>query len=151
MKFELHWLNCFWLILPLLSWNLFLGPKLNDSRITSDGYSPKGLLVAENITRVAVFALPLLLPLVLNTPLQKAGLVLYMAGTLIYFASWLPLLLAPHSTWSNSILGLLAPRLTPLLAFAGIALIGPSWLYGGLSILFIALHTLHGMQNLQNL
>jgi hypothetical protein len=45
----------------------------------------------------------------------------------------------------------MAPRLTPLLVFLGIAMIGPSWLYGGLTILFIALHAIHGVQNLQNL
>ena len=151
MKLELLWLNCLWLILPLIVWNLFLGPKLNDPRITSDGNSPKGLLIAENITRMAVFALPLFIPLTLNTPLRKAGLIIYLGGTLVYFASWMPLLLAPNSTWSNSSLGLLAPRLTPLLVFLGIAMIGPSWLYGGLTILFIALHAIHGVQNLQNL
>lgn len=151
MTLEIRWLNCLWLILPLIVWNLFLGPKFNDPRITSDGNSPKGLLIAENFTRMAVFALPLLIPLTLNTPLRKAGLIIYLAGTLVYFASWMPLLLAPNSTWSNSRLGLLAPRLTPLLVFLGITLIGSSWLYGGLSILFITLHTIHGVQNLQNL
>jgi len=148
MKIELHWLNCLWLILPLLVWNLILGPRIVDPRITSDLNSPKWLLLAENGLRILVFCLPLIIPLILKTPLQKAGLTVYIIGTLIYFASWIPLMFAPHTAWSNSTIGLLAPRLTPLLAFLGIVLIGPSWLYGGIVVLFIILHTIHGVHNL---
>lgn len=148
MKLELHWLNCLWLILPLLIWNLILGPRIVDPRITSDLNSPKLLLMSENVIRIFVFALPLLIPLILKTPLQKAGLTVYIFGTQIYFASWIPLILAPHSVWSNSVLGLLAPRITPFFVFFGIALIGHSWIYGGITLIFIILHTWHGVENL---
>jgi hypothetical protein len=148
MQFRLVWLNCFWLIAPLLIWNLIYGPKLTDPRITSDAHSPAWQLIAENITRIGVFMLPLLIPLQFREPLSKAGLAIYIVGTLIYFASWLPLLFAPHSVWSNSPLGLLAPALTPFLAFLGIALIGQSWLYGALATVFIGFHTWHGIRNL---
>jgi hypothetical protein len=80
--------------------------------------------------------------------IPKTGLIIYIAGTLVYFASWLPLLLAPGSAWSNSPAGLLAPRLTPLLSFLGIALLGNSWPYGLTSAVFIIFHTWHGVQNL---
>jgi hypothetical protein len=148
MSFQLSWLNCVLLILPLLAWNLVLGPRITDPRITSDIHSPRWLLWAENITRIAVFALPLFLPLQWMHAWGKAGLAVYIAGTLIYFASWLPLMLVPGSAWSNSAPGLLAPRLTPFLSFLGIALIGGSWLYAVLSAGFICFHTLHGVQNL---
>ena len=152
MKFELRWLNCFLLILPLLGWNLILGPRLTDPRITSDAHSPQWLLVAENVTRIVVFALPLLMPLPRGeewqSVLPRAGLIVYIAGTLVYFASWLPLLLAPASAWSNSLPGLLAPRLTPFLSFLGIALLAGNWPYGLLSAVFIFSHTWHGIQNL---
>lgn len=147
MQFKLTWLNCFWLILPLLAWNLVYGPKLTDPRITSDANSPAWLLIAENITRIGVFILPLLMPLQFKEPLSKLGLVIYIVGTLIYFASWLPLLFAPASAWSNSIFGLLAPRLTPFLCFLGIALIGDSWTYAVLAVVFTAFHTWHGIIN----
>jgi hypothetical protein len=100
--------------------------------------------------RIFVFLLPLLLPLQLEGDTSKAGLWIYILGTLIYFASWLPFLLAPQSAWSNSLAGLLAPRLTPFLIFIGVALIGHSWPYGFISAIFIFLHTLHGVQNLNN-
>ena len=148
MKFPPQWVNCLWLMLPILAWNLIFGPRLTDPRITSDLNSPKWLLIAENLLRMLVFVLPLLIPLLIKTPLQKAGLVVYIVGTLIYFASWLPLMLAPQSAWSNSALGLLAPCITPLFSFLGIALIGTSWPYAAISSLFILVHTWHGIQNL---
>jgi hypothetical protein len=151
MKFPPTLLNAFLLILPLLAWNIVLGPKITDGRITSDAHSPKWLLAAENLTRILVFALPLLIPLGganWQFALPKSGWVVYVAGTLVYFASWLPLLLAPGSAWSDSPAGLLAPRLTPYLSFLGIALLGGSWSYAGLSALFIFFHTWHGVQNL---
>ncbi|MGD0879283.1 MAG: hypothetical protein ABSA01_14225 [Anaerolineales bacterium] len=152
MKMELTLLNCLWLILPLLAWNLILGPSINDPHVTSDAHSPPWLLIAENVPRILVFALPVLTPLLhgsdwLST-LPKAGMAVYIIGTLVYFCSCLPLLLAPASTWSNSPAGLLDPRLTPYLSFLGIAQLGGSRLYGCISAVFIFFHTWHGMQNL---
>lgn len=148
MKLELSWLNCIYLTIPLLAWNLIFGPKIIDARITSDEHSPKWLLMTENILRIIVFTLPVLIPLHLDDPIRNFGLVVYVAGTLVYFASWLPLILVPPSAWSNSAAGLMAPRITPLLSFLGIAFIGESWLYGILCAIFIALHILHGFQNI---
>jgi hypothetical protein len=144
MKMELSVANCFWLILPLLAWNIILGPRVRDTRITSDAHSPKWLLMAENAARILVFGLPLLMPLPRGADwraiLTKAGLV--------YFATWLPLLSAPASAWSNSTPGLLAVRLTPYLSFLGIAILGYSWVYGVIAAVFILLHTWHRIQNL---
>jgi hypothetical protein len=80
--------------------------------------------------------------------MSKTGLAVYIIGTLIYFASWLPLIWMPDSAWSQSAAGLLAPRLTPLLSFLGITLIGHSAAYAVFAVIFIALHTWHGLQNL---
>jgi hypothetical protein len=136
------------LILPLAAWNLVLASHLTDPRLTSEAHSPTWLLAAESLGRVLIFALPFWMPLQLRHPSNKAGLALYLTGTLLYFASWLPLMLAPTSAWSNSLIGLLAPRLTPLLPFLGIALIGGAWPYAVLSTAFIVLHAWHGVQNL---
>ena len=148
MRLELRLLNCIWLILPLLAWNLVLGPRITQEAITSDAHSPKWLLIVESVVRILVFALPLLIPLQVKDIWSKAGLVVYIAGTLVYFASWMPLVLAPASAWSTSPAGLLAPRLTPILSFLGIALIGGSWPYGLVATVFIFFHTWHGIQNL---
>jgi hypothetical protein len=148
MKIEFQLLNCFWLIIPLLAWNLVLGPRITDLRVTSDAHSPKSLLIAENLTRIFVFALPVLLPLQWDNAWSKIGWGIYLVGTLVYFASWLPLLLADKSTWSSKGAGLLAPHLTPFLSFLGITLIAQAWPYGLLSAAFIGFHTWHGIQNL---
>jgi len=152
MKVELTLGNCFWLILPLLAWNIILGPRITDLRVASDAHSLKWLLMSENVARVLVFALPLLMALPRGADWQsflpRAGLILYILGTLVYFAAWLPLLFAPTSAWSNHPAGLLAPRLTPYLSFLGIALLGGSWLYGVIAAVFIFFHTWHGIQNL---
>jgi len=152
VKLELHWLTCLWLMLPLLAFNLVLRARITDPRVTSDAHSPQWLLVAENGTRILIFALPLLISLPhgadWQSALPKAGLAVYILGTLVYFFSWLPLLFAQASAWSNNPAGLLAPRLTPYLSFLGISLRGGSWLYGGIATVFIFLHAWHGKQNL---
>lgn len=148
LPIKLSWTNCFWLIIPLLAWNLVLGAQLSDPRIASDAFSPKWMLVIENLTRLVIFIFPILLPLRWNDALSKTGLAIYLAGILIYFATWLPLLLAPDSAWSNSPAGLLAPWLTPFLPFLGIAMVGHSLPYGVIAIGFIFFHTWHGVQNL---
>lgn len=151
MKIELRLLNCLLLILPLLVWNLVLGSRLTDARITSDAHSSKGLLIAENLTRIVLFVFPLLMPIPgraeWQSSLLRAGLAVYFLGTLVYFASWLPLIFGPHSAWSNSVTGLLAPRLTPFLSFLGIAIIGGAWPYGVLSAVFTFIHIWHGIKN----
>lgn len=151
MKLELTWANCFWLMISILAWNIIFGPKLTDPRITSDANSSAWLLGAENVFRMVIFILPLFMSLPRSADCQSAlpqfGFAIYVVGTLIYFVSWLPLIYVPTSTWSNSPLGLLAPALTPFLFFLGIALLGHSWLYGVLSVIFICIHTLHGIQN----
>jgi len=148
MKLELRWLNCLWLMAPLLVWNIILAPEITLDQVISDANSPTWLLAAENIARILVFAFPLLLPLRVKDVIGKTGLSLYLIGTLFYFITWVPLIWMPDSLWSQSAVGLLAPRLTPLLPFLGIALIGYSAPYAVLSVLFIILHTLHGIQNL---
>jgi hypothetical protein len=148
MKLELRWINCLWLIVPLLAWNIVLAPEITLEKVVSDANSTPWLLTAESVTRIIVFVFPLLLALQFRDVPGKAGLVIYVFGTLIYFASWIPLIWMPASAWSASTIGLLAPRLTPLLPFLGIALIGRSAPYAVFSVIFIALHTWHGIQNL---
>jgi hypothetical protein len=94
MKMELSLLNCFWLILPLLVWNLIPGLRINDPRVTSDAHSPQWLLIAENVFRILVFALPVLIPLPhgvdwLST-LPQAGMAVYILEHCSTFAPGCP-------------------------------------------------------------
>jgi hypothetical protein len=111
MNLSLTWLNCFWLSLPLLAWNLLLGSKLTQEQIASAAHSPAWLLGAENVFRLATFSLPLFLRLQLDSNLGKIGLAVYLLGRLVYFASWILLIWAPQAAWSQSLPGLFAPPL----------------------------------------
>jgi hypothetical protein len=150
VSLEIRWMNCLWLLVPLLVWNIVLRPKLSDPRLTSDSNFPAWQLLTENGLRLLVFALPLLIPLQLEHGMSKAGLAVYILGTLVYFASWLPLLVVPVSTWSQSVLDEMALFVTPLDVFRGIALIGDSWVYGLISTAFTLLHAWHGIQNVSS-
>ena len=110
------------------------------------------MTLAENSLRVAVFVIPFLMPLELAVPGAARALVVYAVGTLVYFASWLALILFPVSRWSTSALGFAAPAYTPLLWLLGIALLGRQlywgtfyrwWMYLVLALVFVATHVSH--------
>jgi hypothetical protein len=104
--------NCFWLLIPIFLWNAILTPRLTHAGFQSDADVPSWILMLENVLRIAVFALPLLLPLQWNDQREKIGIIVYVAGTLIYFCSWIPLVYFPEARWSTSALVFLAPHFT---------------------------------------
>lgn len=153
-NFTQYLMNCMLLLLPILAWNIVFAnklPRLYAPEIFEKDI-PAFITNGENIFRFVIFILPLFLPIRFETPLQKIGLGLYMAGTVMYFLSWLAQMYVPQSAWSLSLLGSLAPAYTPLIWLTGIGLIGSSlyvaspyrsWMYITLSILFVAFHLSH--------
>lgn len=137
--------NCLWFLLPVLLWNIIFTARLTQKGFQEDDRVPKWLQTVENILRFAAFLFPILLPINLISTLNMTGLALTIGGMTVYFMAWIPLMNAPKSRWSKSRPGILAPHLTPLLFFTGIAMIGESLVYAGVCVLFIAFHTLHGM------
>lgn len=94
------------------------------------------------------------MPLSVSSTLQRKGLVIFIVGTLIYFASWLALIVAPDSQWASSPIGFLAPAYTPMIWLAGLAVLGRRvffvtfyrwWMYLALSAIFIAAHVAHAV------
>ena len=144
---SLSFQNCFWLVVPVLLWNLIFTLRLTQEGYRSDKRVAKWILVPEMVLRIVVLGVPLFLPLQFGDLTSRIGLVVYLVGLLIYFGAWIPVLKWPEVRWSKSTAGELAPYYTPLLVFAGIGLIGHSWLYLLLSVLFVAIHTLHGLQS----
>ena len=142
---KLQLLNCFWLLLPIFAWNAVFTSRLPQAGFKSDAGVPKPIRVAEQALRIAVFLGPLFLPLRWGDPWSQAGLLLFLEGLLIYFASWLLLIYRPETAWSRSAAGLLAPAYTPLIWLAGIALVGGSWPYALLSLLFVGVHVYHNI------
>jgi hypothetical protein len=146
--------NCFWLIVPILVWNLlFTLPGKYSSAIFWHNIPPL-IAYGENIFRTAVILFPLLLSLSVRSRSQRLGLLIYAVGLVAYFASWLALMWLPESAWSTSALGFLAPTYTPILWAVGIGLVGERlhWrggyrprIYIVLAVLFTAFHVSHAI------
>lgn len=146
--------NCFWLLIPVFAWNIVFISSL------PAGYSrdifwkdiPPLIGTTENIARILVFALPVLMHFSLKTPVQKAGLGIYLVGLLLYFASWILQMYFPQSGWSQSLWGYTAPAYTTVVFLVGIGLIGKksfiklphiTIIYIVLLVIFVAVHTAH--------
>ena len=154
--------NCFWLLVPILLFNLALARRLPAAYQPAIFWRniPSAISLPESIFRALVMVLPVFMRLQLSTPSQKLGLGLYAAGLLIYFASWLVLIAVPHGAWAASAAGFLAPAYTPALWLAGIGLIGRELLIPGvpfqegmywgwmcwiLCAVFLLFHNLHAL------
>jgi hypothetical protein len=144
------------LLLPAFAWNValteILPPAIASPELWND--IPPELATAESSLRFLVFTLPFFMPLSILSELQRKGLVLFIVGTLVYFASWLALIVAPESLWARSLIGFSAPSYTPMIWLAGLAVLGRQmffgtfyrwWMYLALSAAFIAAHVTHAV------
>ena len=138
-----RWINCFWLLIPVLAWNAVFSAKLAHPAFNFDDVVPGWVLLLENLLRAAVMLLPLLMPVRWDAPFAKIGIVVYLLGLLLYFASWIPLMVMPTSVWSISAAGFLAPAYIPLLWLVGIGFIGGWWPYLAISVIFVGVHVSH--------
>lgn len=147
-------LSCGLLLIPASIWNIALMGYLPPSFAPAEFWRdiPAGLAVAENGLRFVVFGLPFLMPLELGMPGRNREWLLFGFGTLLYFASWLVLILFPSSAWSSSALGFVAPAYTPALWLLGISLLGRKlfwgrsyrwWIYAAISLAFLVTHISH--------
>ena len=146
--------TCFLLTIPILLWDYLFTDRLPKAPQPEYFWKdiPSFIVHIENISRLIMFVFISFMPIEIVTPIQKKGLVLYVIGTLLYFASWLILMYFPNSVWSKSVFGLLAPAYTPLIWLIGIGLIGNSfyfnipfkrWLYFLIVIIFLIFHNWH--------
>ncbi len=123
--------NAFILVIPILVWNGLFYSKLPEpfNTETFDAVVPRLILWGENTSRIILFALTLCIRFNLTTAMGKQGIMVYLLGIIIYFLSWLPLIYAPYSAWSNSSIGFCAPAYTPVLWLIGIALMAESYCF----------------------
>jgi hypothetical protein len=146
--------NCFLLLVPILLWNLTLTGKLPPAFQPNVFWHeiPSWISTPETIFRILSMALPAFMILSFQSKQQKAGLAIYLVGTLLYFASWIVMMLYPESSWNQSAVGFLALAYTPILWLIGIGLIGRDTffkrrlhpgIYITLSLLFILFHCAH--------
>lgn len=146
--------NCGWLLLPAVLWNVAFATRLPAAFQPEEFWRdiPGVLAALENGLRIVVFVLPFFMPLRLRERAQRRALLLFAAGTLIYFGSWLALMAAPQSAWATSALGFTAPAWTPALWLGALALLGRDlywgrfyrwWMYALVSMAFLAAHISH--------
>ncbi len=154
MKIKKYIKNNFLLLIPIFLWNIFLMDYLPEAYGSDIFWKdiPKFVGIGENILRIIVFVLPAIMVFSLKSRMQRIGFSIYLIGTIIYFLSWLMVIILPESNWSQSLLGFMAPAYTTIIWFIGIGLIGKkacfkipylSHIYIGFSILFVVFHTLH--------
>ena len=160
---QIYLLNGFLFLIPVLFWNILLAKKLPEgfSSENFDKNVPPSLLMLENALRLVVMILPLFMPAGLDTPVRKAGWIIYTIGILLYFSSWLLQIFFPQSKWSRSKAGFLAPAYTPTVWLSGIGLATGSFLnfrsgwislaYIVLSFIFLTIHCLHASTAYRNL
>ncbi len=147
-------LSCGLLLVPASLWNIALSSHLPPAFASAEFWRdiPAPLTFVENTLRIAVFALPFLMPLNLSTKGSRPALLVFVIGTLLYFASWLMLILLPSSQWSTGPIGFTAPAYSPFVWLLGIALLGRQWFWGTfyrwwiylvIAITFLAAHITH--------
>ena len=133
--------NGFWLILPAIVWNVVFASRLTAPGFTDDSAVPQAILWSEMALRILLFAAPVLLAL--RRPLSAPWLTALVAGYALYFASWLPHLLAPDGPLAQHPAIILGPAITPLIWLLAIAALTDSRLYAVTSLAFIAVHVAH--------
>ena len=154
-RFRRYALSCGLLLVPAIAWNLAFTGKLMPPSAMAEFWRdiPAPLVFAENSLRALVFGLPFIMPLQIATKAERRAVLVFVLGTLVYFASWLTLMYWPQSSWSSSILGSLAPVYTPILFLPSLAVLGKRlfwghfyrwWMYLLLCVGFLAAHITHG-------
>jgi len=91
LNLKKYLLNCFILLIPIFLWNIILVdylPKTYSPEIFWKDI-PKLIGYSENILRIVVFVLPVIMIFALKTKLQRIGLLIYLTGLIVYLLSWI--------------------------------------------------------------
>ena len=143
--------------MPIFIWNAIFYRKLPAAYQKEDWDKiPKPLDIAETILRIFLFAVPVLLTFNRgDRPQVKTDVIgwsLYLGGMFIYFLSWLFEISWPHTPWSKSRAGFMAPTYTSAIWLVGVFLLieddvlhtrflRPAYL--AIIVAFESVHTLH--------
>ena len=146
--------NCFILLLPVFIWNAIFFKSLplfyQEEYFEKD--IPPFVKWSENILRIIVFIMPLIMKISIKNTVNKVGLILYILGIIVYFSSWLMQIYCPKTKWSRSLAGFMAPAYTTIIWFVGICLIGSvtfikipyfAFIYFTFCLLFVTVHSMH--------
>ena len=117
--------NGFLLMIPVLLWNALFYRNLPEAYQSTVFWSdiPAVIAYPENVFRILVFILPILMITVVDGAFNKFGACVYVVGLLIYFSTWVFVIYYPDSSWSMSGIGFMAPAYSSLFWLLGIALL----------------------------
>jgi len=147
--------NCFWLMLPPMAISGLLGgdlpPVFQAETFWQD--IPIWISWTENLSRILLIGLTVIMPFSAVTSRQRWGFAAYSLGLVLYGLAWWTLIVLPDTSWSTSFIGFAAPAYVPLIWLLGIGLVGSrgegagrrtaSWLYFASAIVFLVSHNVH--------
>ena len=149
--------NGVFLLLITMLWNIIFYEYLPEAYSLENFRMniPAIVLAGENVFRILTFGFTIFLMLGLSDRTQKAGLILYVGGVILYFASWAAQMFLPDTIWSRSLLGYTAPAYTSIIWLLGIGFLGKELVIGKIpynrivfitiSIVFVVFHTAHAV------
>jgi len=123
--------NGYILIIPIIIWNICFLSYLPSSYAPSNFNSdiPLWIIVGENLFRTVLFGFPLFFQVNIKISFENKGLIIYLLGVMIYFSSWLAIIISPTSVWSSSVLGFSAPAYTPIIWILGLSMMVDSYYF----------------------
>ena len=142
--------NCFLLFIPILIFNIILFQKL-PSHYLKDISHP--IIFIETIARIFTIAFSFIMVINIQNKIGKIGLIIYIIGIIIYFASYFIVIYFNNTLFTKNIFVILSPYWTSIIWLIGIGLIGNKLfvkmpyhfsIYIILSIVFAIIHTIHG-------
>ncbi|HCC36749.1 MAG TPA: hypothetical protein DEQ14_03545 [Treponema sp.] len=145
-----HKNNCFWFFLPVIIFNIIFTKYLPEYYLKNINHP---IVTIETITRIMTIAFSVMMAINLDNRIGKIGLIIYIAGILIYFCSFIFVIKASAILLQNNLFILLAPYWTTVIWLIGIGLLGNKLFlkipyhytaYIVLSIAFAIIHSIHG-------
>jgi len=142
--------NCFLLFIPILLFNILFFKKL-PSHYLKNISNP--IIKMETIIRIILIAFSMIMAVNIQNKIEKIGIIIYIIGIIIYFTSYFIEIYASNSLFGRNLIFILAPYWTSVIWLTGIGLAGNRLfinityhfsVYLILSVIFTAIHTIHG-------
>jgi hypothetical protein len=142
--------NCFWFFIPVIIFNIIFTKYLPAHYLKNIKHP---IVAMETTARIITIAFSIIMAITLDEKKKKIGLIVYIAGILIYFCSYFIVIKVPATSFNNNLIVLLAPYWTSVLWLIGIGLLGNKLflnipyhyaVYIIISIIFAIIHSIHG-------
>jgi len=142
--------NCFLFFIPILFFNILFFKKLPSHYLKNISHP---IIIMETITRIITIAFSIIMAINIQNKTGKIGLMIFIIGIIIYFASYFIEIYASNTLFGRKIIFILSPYWTSVIWLIGIGLVGNRLfinipyhfiVYLILSIIFATIHTIHG-------